>query len=87
MNLLVTLYFLYHIFFQRHNVRFSLPPASQVVLVVKYLCAIAGDSRDSGSVLGLGRCPGGGNSNPLHCSCLGNPVDRGAWRAAVLGHN
>ena len=59
--------------------------ASQVVLVIKNLSAIAGDARDSGSILGLGRSPGGGNSNPLHYSCLGNPVDIGARRAAVLG--
>ena len=26
-----------------------------------------------------------GNGNPLHYSCLENPVDRGAWRAAVYG--
>ena len=31
----------------------------------------------------LGRSPGGGNSNPLHYSCLGNPTDRGAWWATV----
>ena len=29
--------------------------------------------------------PGEGNGNPLHYSCLGNPVDRGAWRATVHG--
>ena len=34
---------------------------------------------------GLGRSPGGGNSNPLQCSCLENPMDRGAWRATVHG--
>ena len=28
---------------------------------------------------GLGRFPGEGNGNPLHYSCLGNPMDRGAW--------
>ena len=28
---------------------------------------------DLGSVPGLGRSPGGGNGNPLHCSCLENP--------------
>ena len=27
--------------------------------------------------------PGGGNDNPLQCSCLGSPMDRGAWRATV----
>ena len=34
---------------------------------------------------GLGRSPGGGHGNTLQCSCLGNPMDRGAWRAAVWG--
>jgi len=33
---------------------------------------------DSGSIPGLGRCPGEGNSNSLHYSCLGNPMDRKA---------
>ena len=28
---------------------------------------------------------GEGNGNPLHYSCLGNPIDRGAWRATVQG--
>ena len=40
---------------------------------------------DTGSVLGLGRSPGEGNGNPLQYSCLGNPVDRGAWQATVYG--
>ena len=31
------------------------------------------------------RRPGGGNGNPLQDSCLGNPMDRGAWRATVHG--
>ena len=30
-------------------------------------------------------CIGGGNGNPLQCSCLENPMDRGAWWAAVYG--
>ena len=34
---------------------------------------------DSGSVPGLGRSPGVGNGTPLQYSCLGNPMDRGAW--------
>ena len=34
---------------------------------------------------GSGRSLREGNSNPLQGSCLGNPVDRGAWRAAVRG--
>ena len=38
---------------------------------------------DVGSAPGLGRSPGEGNGNPLQHSCLGNPMDRGAWRASV----
>ena len=34
-------------------------------------------------ISGLGRPPGEGNDNPLQCSCLGNPMDRGAWQAIV----
>ena len=30
---------------------------------------------------GLGRSPGGGNNNPPQYSCVGNPMDRGAWQA------
>ena len=45
----------------------------------------AGDGGESGSILGLGRSPGGGNGNPVHCSCLENPMDRGAWQAIDHG--
>ena len=34
---------------------------------------------DPGSIPGLGRSPGEGNGNPLHYSCLENPMDHGAW--------
>ena len=40
---------------------------------------------DLGSIPGLGRSSGEGNDNPLQCSCLENPMDRGAWRATVHG--
>ena len=40
---------------------------------------------DLGSILGLGRSPGGGNGNPLQYSCLGNPMGRGAWWVTVHG--
>ena len=43
----------------------------------------SGSTRDSGLIPGLGRAPGGGHSNPLQCSCLENPLDRGAWWATV----
>ena len=52
-------------------------------LVVKNLPASAGDIRDAGLIPELGRSPGGGHGNPLQCSCLENPVDRGAWWATV----
>ena len=56
---------------------------SQVALAVKNLTAIAGDVRDVGSVLGLGRSPGGGNGNSLLYSHLENLMDREAWWATV----
>ena len=41
--------------------------------------------QETGSVPGLGRSPGEGNGNPLQYSCLGNPMDQGAWQATVHG--
>ena len=40
---------------------------------------------DLGLIPGLGRSPGEGNGYPLQCSCLENPMDRGAWQATVHG--
>ena len=54
-----------------------------MVLVVKNPPASVGDIRDAGSILGLGRSPGGGHGNPLQYSCLENPMDRGTWWATV----
>ncbi|XP_055433170.1 uncharacterized protein LOC129649598 [Bubalus kerabau] len=48
--------------------------------VAKSSAASARDMRDMGSVPGLGRSARGGNGSPLQYSCLGNPMDRGAWR-------
>ena len=42
-------------------------------------------AEDMGSIPGLERSPGEGNGSPLRYSCLGNPMDRGAWRGAVSG--
>ena len=56
---------------------------SQVALVVKNSPANAGNVRDTSSIPGWGRSPGGGHGDSLQCSCLENPTDRGAWRAAV----
>ena len=59
--------------------------ASQVAIGVKNPPASAGDMRDAALILGLGRSPWGGHSNPLQHSCLEDPMDRGAWRATGLG--
>ena len=40
---------------------------------------------DMGSIPGLEISPGEGNGNPFQYSCLGSPMDRGAWRATVHG--
>ena len=48
--------------------------------MVKNLLVNAGDIRDMGWILGSGRSPGGGRGNPIQYSCLGNPMDRGAWQ-------
>ena len=52
--------------------------ASQVALVVKNLLAIAGDLRDTGSIPGSGRSPGGGHGYPVQYSCLENPHGQGS---------
>ena len=43
------------------------------------------DAGGVGSIPGFGRSPGEETGNPLQCSCLGNPMDRGTWQAAVHG--
>ena len=54
----------------------ALTGASQVVLVVKNLPASVGDTRNMGSIPGLGRNPRVGNGNPLQHSCLENSMGR-----------
>ena len=58
---------------------------SQVAQVVKNPPANPGDAGEGGSISRLGRCPGEGNGNPLQYSCLGNPMDIGAWWATLQG--
>ena len=53
--------------------------------VVKNPPTNAGDTGDLGSSSRSGKSPGEGNGNPLQCSFMGNPMDRGAWRATVHG--
>ena len=51
--------------------------------MVKNPPANAGDTGDADSIPGAGRFSGEGNGNPPQYSYLGNPMDRGAWRATV----
>ena len=51
--------------------------------MVKNPPANARDIRDTGSIPGSERSPGGGRGNALQYSCLDNPMDRGDWRATV----
>ena len=51
--------------------------------MVKNLPFSAGESGDAGSIPGLGRSLRG-DGNPFQCRCQDNPMDRGAWQAAVL---
>ena len=55
--------------------------ASQVAQTVESAC----NAGDSDWIPGSGRSPGGEHSNPLQYSCLENPMERGAWQAAVYG--
>ena len=56
--------------------------ASLVAQMLKESACYAGDLV---SIPGSGRSHGEGNSNPLQYSCLGNPMDRGAWQIIVHG--
>ena len=49
--------------------------------MVKNTLVNSGDIRDVGLIPGLGRSLGGGHGNPLHYSCLENPMDRRAGKA------
>ena len=53
--------------------------------VVKNPLANAGNARDVGLILGLGRSPGVGNGNPLQYSNLENSMDREIWQVIVHG--
>ena len=62
---------------------FLMPMASLLAQMVKNLPVM--QEGDLGLIPGSGSCPGEGNGNPHQCSCLENPMDRGAWQAIVPG--
>ena len=47
--------------------------------MVQWVKIMPANAEGMSSILGLGRSSEGGNGNPLQYSCLGNPMDRGAW--------
>ena len=59
--------------------------ASQVAPVVKNSPANTGDKRGMNLIPESGRSPEEGHGNPLQCSCLENPMDRGTGQATVHG--
>ena len=63
-----------------HQGNQSFPGGSEV----KNVPANAGDAGNA-LIPGWGRSPGEGNDNPLQYSCLGNPLDRGAWWVTIQG--
>ena len=54
-------------------------------LIDPHSCLPRQETRDAGSIPGLGRSLGEGNGNPPQYSCLKNPMDRGDRRAMVCG--
>ena len=89
-HITLVIYFIYlfidRVFGDRKKRQPLLPQkASQVSLLVRKPPVNARVIRHVGSVPGLGRSSGARNGNPLQCSCLEDPVDRGAWWATVLG--
>ena len=54
------------------------------MLAVKNPPANAEDVKDTDSIPGSGRSPGGGYGNPLQDSCLENPMDRGAPKRGYI---
>ena len=63
----------------------ALRPALRLARIGSVVKNPPANAGDRGSVTGLGRSPGEGNGNAFQYSCLGNPPDRGAWRATVHG--
>ena len=51
--------------------------------IIKNPPSTVGDARHMSLIPGSGRSPGVGNGNMIQYSCLENPMDRGAWWAAV----
>ena len=72
--------------FQRCKCSCQMPSLTRLQVIrglPRWLSGKAGNTGAVSSIPVLGRPPGEGNGNPLQYSCLGNPMDRGAWRASL----
>ena len=65
--------------YENLSIPFSLPGIPGASDCKESVC----NAGDMDSIPWSGRSPGGGNGNPLHYSCLGISMDRGAWWATV----
>ena len=68
-----------------HNTLIDMYTLSRDSRMVKNLPANAGHIGDMGLIPESGKSPGEENGNPFQYCCLGNPMDRGAWRVIVHG--
>ena len=75
----------YHPFYLAYWAKLSWNQTWAMALVIKNLPTNAGAIRNTGSIPESGRSPAEGSGNPLQCSCLENPMDRGACWATVHG--
>ena len=69
--------------YQLDEFRLADHQASQAALMAKNLLANAQDIRETVSIPGSGRSPGGGHGNAFQCSCLENSMERGTWWSTV----
>ena len=74
-----------HLGFSANVTSSERPSLTCVFIVPWWLRGSACNAGDLGLIPGSGKSPGEGNGNPLQYSCLGNHMDRGAWRATVHG--
>ena len=68
-----------------HSIQSHISVAYPFSLVAEMVKNLNCNAEDPSSIPGSGRSPGEGSGNPLQYSCLGNPMDRGAWWATVHG--
>ena len=73
-----------HDFRNRYSCFFCFPHVSLVFPGGSEVENLPANAGVEGSIPGSERSPGDQNGNPLQYSCLGNPMDRGAWLATIL---